>query len=67
MNSLYGEKIRKHIDGKFCCKSKNWMRTEYDERVKDSWTLPTRNNFVKLAQDEGLGDYVKKWIQGFFL
>ena len=39
MNSLYGENIRKEIEEKFACISKAWMKTEYDERVKDYWKI----------------------------
>ena len=34
MKSLYGENIRKDIEGKFACKSEAWMMSENDERVK---------------------------------
>ena len=34
MNSLYGQQIRKDIEEKFACKSKYWMISECDERVK---------------------------------
>ena len=35
MNSLYGEPIRKDIEGNYQCKSEHWMQTEYDGRVLD--------------------------------
>ena len=35
MNSLYGQTIRKDIEEEFCCKTEHWMKTEFDERVKD--------------------------------
>ena len=35
MNSLYGEQIRKNIEGNFAFKSEFWMMSEYDERVRD--------------------------------
>ena len=60
MNSLYGENIRKDIKEKFACKSKYWMQTEYDERVKDFWKISGINYIVKMIDDKGLEDEVKK-------
>ena len=60
MNSLYGEQIRKDIEEKFACKSEYWMQTEYDERVKNSWKISGINYIVKMIDDAGLEDEVKK-------
>ena len=60
MNSLYGEQIRKDIEEKFACKSEYWMQTEYDERVKDYWKISGINYIVKMIDDAGLEDEVKK-------
>ena len=60
MNSLYGENIRKDIEEKFACKSEYWMQTEYDERVKDYWKISGINYIVKMIDDAGLEDEVKK-------
>ena len=60
MNSLYGEQIRKDIEEKFACKSDYWMQTQYDERVKDYWKISNINYFVKMIDDPGLEDEVKK-------
>ena len=60
MNSLYGEQIRKDIEESYQCKSKMWMMTEYDERVLDYQKINHGNSFVKLKDDEGLQDEVKK-------
>ena len=60
MNSLYGENIRKDIEEKFACKSEAWMMTEYDERVKNYWKISGNNCIVKLIDDAGLEDEVKK-------
>ena len=60
MNSLYGENIRKDIEEKFACKSEAWMMTEYDERVKDYWKISGINYIVKMIDDRGLEDEVKK-------
>ena len=60
LNSLYGENIRKDIEEKFACKSEMWMQTEYDERVKDYWKIGGINYIVKMIDDKGLEDEVKK-------
>ena len=60
MNSLYGENIRKDIEEKFACKSEMWIQTEYDERVKDYWKISGINYIVKMIDDAGLEDEVKK-------
>ena len=60
MNSLYGENIRKDIEEKFACKSEMWMQTEYDERVKDYWKISNFNYIVKMIDDKGLEDEIKK-------
>ena len=60
MNSLYGENIRKDIEEKFVCKSEMWMLSEYDERVKDYWKISNFNYIVKMIDDKGLEDEVKK-------
>ena len=60
MNALYGEQIRKDIEEKFACESEAWMRTEYDERVKDYWKISGINYIVKMMDDAGLEDEVKK-------
>ena len=59
-NSLYGEIIRKDIEEKFACKSELWMQTEYDERVKEYWKIGGINYIVKMIDDKGLEDEVKK-------
>ena len=60
MNSLYGEQIRKDIEEKFACKSEAWVMTEYDERVKDYRKISGINYIVKMIDDPGLEDEVKK-------
>ena len=60
MNSLYGENIRKDIEEEFACKSEYWMQTEYDERVKDYWKISGIDYIVKMIDDAGLEDEVKK-------
>ena len=60
INSLYGEQIRKDIEENFACKSEMWMQTEYDERVKDYWKIGGNNYIVRMIDDPGLEDEVKK-------
>ena len=60
MNSLYGENIRKDIEENFACKSVAWMMTENDERVKDYWKMSGINYIVKMVDDAGLENEVKK-------
>ena len=60
MNSLYGDQIRKDIEEKFACKSEAWKMSEVDERVKDYWKLSGNNYIVKMIDDAGLEDEVKK-------
>ena len=60
MNSLYGEQIRKDIEESYQCKSEMWMMTEYDERLLDYLKIDYGNYIVKLKDEEGLQDEVKK-------
>ena len=60
MNSLYGEQIRKDIEESYKCKSEMWMMTEYDERVLDYQKTNYGIYIVKMKDDEGLEDHVKK-------
>ena len=60
MNSLYGEQIRKDIEESFACKSEAWMMSEYDERVIDYWKIGYGKDMVKMIDDIGLEDAVKK-------
>ena len=60
MNALYGELLRKDILESYQCKSKVWLMTEYDERVLDYQKINHGNYIVKLKDDDGLEDEVKK-------
>ena len=60
MNSLYGDFLRKDILESYQCKSEMWMMTECDERVLDYQKINHGNYFIKLKDDEGLQDEVKK-------
>ena len=59
-NSLYGENIRKDIEGKFTFKTEMWMQTEHDERIKDFGKISNINCVVKMVDEAGLEDEVKK-------
>ena len=60
MNSLYGEFLRKDILESYQCKSEMWRQTEYDERVLDFQKINHGNYIIKMKDDEGLQDEVKK-------
>ena len=60
MNALYGEFLRKDILESYQCKSEMWMMTEYDERVLDYQKINHGNYIVKMKDDEGLEDEIKK-------
>ena len=60
INTLCGEQIRKDIAEGFSCKSEHWMMSEFDERVKDYWRIYNANYIVKMVDDKGLEDVVKK-------
>ena len=60
MNSLYGELLRKDILESYQGKSEMWMMTEFDERVLEYQKINHGNYIVKLKDDEGLQDEVKK-------
>ena len=47
-------RLRKDIEEEYLCKSEHWMKTQFEERVKDYWKLPNGNYIVKLALDEGV-------------
>ena len=63
MNALYREFSRKGITESFQCKSEMWMQTEYDERVLDYQKINYGNFIVKIKDNEGLQDDVKKSIR----
>ena len=60
MNSLYGEFLRKDILERYQCKSELWMMTESDQRVLDYEKVNHENYIVKMKDDEGVEDEVKK-------
>ena len=60
MNILYGEQIRKDTEESYQCKSEMWMITEFDERVLGYQRSIHGNHIVKMKNDEGFLDEVKK-------
>ena len=60
MNSLYGEFLRKDILESYQCKSEMWMQTEFFERVLDYQKINHGKYIVKMKDDEGLEDEIKK-------
>ena len=60
INSLYGEFLWKDVLERYQCKSEMWMMTEYDERVLDYQKIIHGNYIVKMKDDEGLEDEIKK-------
>ena len=60
MNISYVKPIRKDIEESYESKTENWMMTEYDKRVLDYQKISQSNYIVKIKDDVGLGDEVKK-------
>ena len=56
MKSVYGVQIRKDINESYFCKLEQWMKTEFDENLLDSWKIPNGNYIVKMKKDDGLDD-----------
>ena len=57
--SVYGGNIRKDIIDEYKCVTENWMRENFDYRVKEWFPLKNGNLIVKLEDDEGVDDYDK--------
>ena len=62
MNNLNCKQIRKDIEESYAAKSENWMLTEYDERVLDYQKINYGNFIVKINDDVGLQDEVRKTL-----
>ena len=60
INASYGEFLRKDILESYQCKSEMWIMSEYDERVLDFQKINHGNYIVKMKDDEGLEDEIKK-------
>ena len=57
--SVYGGNIRKDINEEYKCVTENWMKENFDDRVKEWFPLKNGNFIVKLEDDEGVDDYDK--------
>ena len=57
--SVYGGNIRKDINEEYKCVTENWMRENFDDRVKEWFPLKNGNFIVKLEDDGGFDDYDK--------
>ena len=57
--SVYGGNIRKDINEEYKCVNENWMRENFDDRVKEWFPLKNGNFIVKLEDDEGVDDFDK--------
>ena len=55
-NGTYGGCIRRDIIEKFKCLTENWMKTEYDDRVKNWFPLENGNFMVNIQGHEGIDD-----------
>ena len=57
--SVYGGNIRKEINEEYKCVTENWMRENFDDRVKEWFPLKNNNFILKLEDDEGVDDFDK--------
>ena len=57
--SVYGGNIRKDINEEYRCVTENWMKENFDDRVKEWFPLKHGNFIVKLEDDEDVDDYDK--------
>ena len=57
--SVYGGNIRKDINEEYKCVTENWMRENFDDRIKEWFPLKNGNLIVKLEDDEGVDDFDK--------
>ena len=57
--AVYGGNIRKDINEEYKCVTENWMRENFDDRVKEWFPLKNGNLIVKLEDDEGVDDFDK--------
>ena len=56
VNGGYGSCIRQDITVNYKCVTENWMKTEYDYRVKNYIPLENGNYMVKILDHEGIDD-----------
>ena len=57
--SVYGGNIRKDINEEYRCVTENWMKENFNDRVKEWFPLKNGNLIVKLEDDEGVDDFDK--------
>ena len=57
--SVYGGNIRKDINEEYTCLTENWMRRNFDDKIKEWFSLRNGNFVVKLEDDECVVDYDK--------
>ena len=57
--SVCGDNNRKDINEEYKCVTENWMRENFDDRVKEWFPLKNGNLIVKLEDDEGIDDFDK--------
>ena len=57
--SVYGGNIRKDINEDYKCATENWMKENFDDRVKEWFPFKNGNIIVKLEDDERLDDFEK--------
>ena len=60
LNSVHGKQIRRDIEKNFACKSEYSMFSEHDERIKEYWKISHSIYIVKMTDDAGMEDEVKK-------
>ena len=60
MKALYREFLQKDITESYQCESETWMMRGYDERVLDYQKTNYGSYIVKMKDDEGLQDEIKK-------
>ena len=57
--SVYGGNIRKDLNEEYKCVTENWMRGNFDDRVKEWFALKSGSLIVKLDNEEAVNDYDK--------
>ena len=57
--SVYGGNIRKDINEEYKCVTENWMKENFDDRVKEWFSLKNGNLIEKLEDEEGVDDFDK--------
>ena len=57
--SVYGGNIREDMDEEYKCVTENWMKENFDDRVKDWFPLKNGNLIVEIEDDEGVDGFDK--------